>query len=362
LKYRVLAVPDAVAAGERLPPVREGIHQRVEDHERVAREVVAELAHDGVTVDAVGHRIVHGGSRFRPPVVVDDGVVSALASLGALAPLHNGPALAALRATRAALAVPQVAVFDTAFHEHLPEHAARYAVPDGWTEGYELHRFGFHGLAHRWMTEREVRRARLVQASARLVTLQLGNGCSAAAVAGGRSADTTMGLTPLEGLMMGTRSGDLDPAAVPYVAERRAGSSLEVIEELNRSAGLLGVSGTSADVRDLIAAEASGDGRAALALTMFCYRIRKTIGAYLAALGGADAIVFGGGTGEHAPEIRARVLTGLDALGVVLDPVANASAVGDEATISAPASPVRVDVIPVDEETLIATDTAAALR
>jgi acetate kinase len=235
-------------------------------------------------------------------------------------------------------------------------------VPDGWTEGYELHRYGFHGLAHRWMAERAVRRARLVPASARLVTLQLGNGCSAAAVAGGRSTDTSMGLTPLEGLMMGTRSGDIDPAAVPYVAERRAVSSLEVIEELNRSAGLLGVSGTSADVRDLLAAEGGGDGRAALALTMFCYRIRKAVGAYLAALGGADAIVFGGGTGEHAPEIRARVLTGLDALGVVLDAAANASAAGAEATISARSSPVRVDVIPVDEETLIATDTAAALR
>jgi acetate kinase len=362
LKYRVLTVTETVAPGVPFAEVHGGTIDRVDDHERAAHEVISDLARENVAVEAVGHRVVHGGARFRAPVVLDDAAMDALVALGGLAPLHNRAALGAVRASRAALAVPQVAVFDTAFHQHLPDHAARYAVPRHWEQHYEVRRYGFHGLAHRWMTERNAARAGTDAAATRLVTLQLGNGCSAAAVAGGQSIDTTMGLTPLEGLMMGTRAGDIDPAAVPLVAEQEVIGAPEVVEQLNREAGLLGVSGLSADVRDLLDAEGSGDERAALALTMFAYRVRKVVGAYLAALGGADAVVFGGGIGEHQPSIRARALSGLDALGIVLDARANEDAVGVEATISAPASAVRVDVIPVDEETIIAADTAAMLR
>jgi acetate kinase len=347
--------------GRPLTARRSGTIDEVEDHGVAAEYVVADLRRDRVTVDAVGHRVVHGSTRFAEPVLLDDGVIDALESLAGMAPLHNERALAAILATRAVLAVPQVGVFDTAFHRSMPLHAARDAVPSAWTR-HEVQRFGFHGLAHRWMGERHAARAGVEPVATRLITLQLGSGCSAAALIGGRSVDTTMGLTPLEGLMMATRSGDIDPAVVPYIAEREGITAAEVVDQLNHAAGLRGVSDRSGDVRELLAAEAEGDERAALALTMFCYRTRKAVGSYLAALGGADAVVFGGGVGEHQPEIRRRVLAGLEGLGIELDAAANAAAVGSEATISTPASAIRVDVIPVDEATVIATDTAAALR
>jgi acetate kinase len=265
-----------------------------------------------------------------------------------------------IRVTRAVLgpATPQVAVFDTAFHHDLPARAARYAIPNALARRHGIRRFGFHGMAHRWMSERYAVRCGVPLTATRLITLQLGNGCSAAAIDGGRSVDTSMGLTPLEGLMMATRSGDVDPALVGYLARREQVGVEQVEEWLNHESGVLGVSGRSRSLGALLDAGTDIDADTELAIEMFCYRARKYVGAYLAVLGGADAVVFGGGVGEHQPEIRRRICTGLEALGVVLDPDLNAAARGVEATISRDGSRVRVEVLPADEATVIAVDTA----
>ena len=312
---------------------------------------------------ATSHRVVHGGNAFSSPVAVDDGVLAELEGMAGLAPLHNRPALDAMTTSRRALGagMPAVAVFDTTFHHGLPARAGRYAIREELAQRHGIRRFGFHGLAHRWMSERFAVRAATATDAPRLVTLQLGNGCSAAAIDRGRSIDTTMGLTPLEGLMMGTRSGDVDPGLVDFLAEREGTESGDVLGWLNHDSGLLGVSGRSADMRDLLDAEAAGDDRASLAIDMFCYRVRKTIGAYDAALTGATAVVFGGGIGEHAPQIRKRICAGLEHRDLWLDPERNESAVGKESTISADGSSVRVEVVPVDEATPLAVDTARLL-
>jgi acetate kinase len=278
-----------------------------------------------------------------------------------MAPLHNGPALAAIRAAREALgpAVPMVATFDTTFHRRMPEKAARYALQPELAERHGAFRYGFHGLAHRYMAERH---AEITSSpEARLITLQLGNGCSATAISAGRSVDTSMGLTPLEGLMMGTRSGDVDPSLPSYLAHREGVEVAEVVGWLNKRSGLLGVSGTSRDMRELLRARDRGDGRAALAVEMFCYRAKKQVGAYLAALGRADAVVFAGGIGERAPEVRAEICSGMEWCGLTLDLERNTRAVGVEARISADSSPVEIYVIPVDEATIIARDTVDCL-
>jgi acetate kinase len=308
--------------------------------------------------------VVHGGDRFVEPTLIDDEVIDAIEGLGELAPLHNEPSLRAIRAVRAALgpSLPMVAVFDTAFHHTLPERAWRYAIPQELAAKHHIRRYGFHGLAHRYMTERYAAITATPLSRVRLVTLQLGNGCSATAVDGGRSVDTSMGLTPLEGLMMGTRCGDVDPSLVGFLARREAADVGEVEGWLNTRSGLVGVSGRSRDMRELLQAEQQGDARAALAVDMFCYRIKKYIGAYLAVLGGADAVVFGGGIGENASEVRARICAGLDWCGLILDQGRNARAVGFEDRISAPEAKVHAYVIPVDEAGLIAGDTVSCLR
>ncbi len=317
----------------------------------------------GQTIDASGHRIVHGGQRFTGPAIIDAAAMSAIEQLSELAPLHNGPAVAALRAVNATLGpdVPAVATFDTAFHQTMPPRAALYALPQDLMQRHAIRRYGFHGLAHRWMLERFAAVAGQNAPRARLITLQLGSGCSIAAIADGKSIDTTMGFTPLEGLMMGTRSGDIDPSLPAFLAERERLDPAAVEHILNTRSGLLGVSGRSADMRELLQAEAGGDRSAALAIEMFCYRVRKGIGAYLAALGGADAIVFGGGIGEHAPQIRQRICEGMQWCGLRLDPARNGAALGVEARISADASALPAFVIPVDEESLIIRDTARCL-
>jgi acetate kinase len=315
-------------------------------------------------LDGVGHRVVHGGDRFLEPTLIDDEVVQAIEALTDLAPLHNTPSLKAIRAARAVLStgVPMVATFDTAFHRTLPERAARYAIPLELADKHRIRRYGFHGLAHRYMTERYAAITATSLEQVRLVTLQLGNGCSATAIEGGRSVDTSMGFTPLEGLMMGTRSGDVDPSLAGFLA-RREGVGIEEAEAwLNTRSGLLGVSGRSADMRELLEAEASGDARAALAVGMFCYRVRNYIGAYLAALGGADAVVFGGGIGENAPLVRARICAGMGWCGLTLDEARNARTVGSEGRISTDDSKVHAYVIPVDEASIIARDTVCCLR
>jgi acetate kinase len=312
-------------------------------------------------LEAVGHRVVDGGDRFFGPTLIGDEVVAAIDELKEMAPLHNEPALAAIRAARDALgpAVPMVATFDTTFHRRMPEKAARYALQPELAERHGAFRYGFHGLAHRYMAERH---AEITSSpEARLITLQLGNGCSATAISAGRSVDTSMGLTPLEGLMMGTRSGDVDPSLPSYLAHREGVEVAEVVGWLNKRSGLLGVSGTSRDMRELLRARDGGDGRAALAVEMFCYRAKKQVGAYLAALGRADAVVFAGGIGERAPEVRAEICSGMEWCGLTLDPERNTRAVGVEARISADGSPVEIYVIPVDEATIIARDTVDCL-
>jgi acetate kinase len=338
----------------------------VADHAAGVRQMLGWLDESGLLgdVEAVGHRVVDGGDRFSGPAPVDGEVVAAIEKLTEMAPLHNGPALAAIRATGEALGagVPMVATFDTAFHRTMPEQAARYAIAPELADKHGVRRHGFHGLAHRYMAERYAAISGSPSEELRLVTLQLGNGCSAAAVRGGRSADTSMGLTPLEGLMMGTRSGDVDPSLPAYLARREGVGVDEVLGWLNRRSGLLGVSGVSRDVRELFAARGRGNERAALAVEMFCYRAKKQVGAYLAVLGGADAVIFAGGIGEHAPEVRARICAGMGWCGLLLDAESNARAVGMEAKISSDDSRVGVYVIPVDEARLIARDTVDCLR
>jgi acetate kinase len=320
------------------------------------------LGHD--SLQAVGHRVVHGGSLFIDPTIINDAVITGIEAIRHLAPLHNEPSLIAIRAARAILgsAMPQVAVFDTAFHRTLPERAARYAIPTALAEKHHIRRYGFHGLAHRYMTERYAAITATPVEQIKLVTLQLGNGCSATAIENGRSVDTSMGFTPLEGLVMGTRSGDIDPSLAGFLARQENVDMQEVEGWLNSRSGLLGVSGHSSDMRELLEAEAQGNAHADLAVEMFCYRVRKYIGAYLVALGGADAIVFGGGIGENSPQVRARICRDMESCGLTIDQSRNAKAVGTEEIISADSSRIHAYVIPVDEEAVIARDTVSCLH
>ncbi|MCC6659518.1 MAG: acetate/propionate family kinase [Phycisphaerales bacterium] len=313
---------------------------------------------------AVGHRVVHGGDRFGQPVLIDEEMLSDLAALAGLAPLHNAPALSTIRGVRSVLGgdIPAVAVFDTAFHRTLPPKAAHYAIPHELAAKHGIRRYGFHGIAHRYMVERYAALAGKPVDRVRLVTLQLGNGCSATAVDEGRSVDTSMGFTPLEGLVMGTRSGDVDPSLGGFLARQERADIAEVEDWFNRRSGLLGVSGSSPDMRKLQELETQGDARAALAVEMFCYRVRKTIGAYLAVLGGAEAVIFGGGIGENAPAVRARICTGMEWCGLLLDRDRNREATGTEARISIEGARIHAHVIPVDEGVIIARETIHLLQ
>ena len=315
-------------------------------------------------IEAVGHRVVHGGEQFRTPVRIDDEVIAAIDRLAELAPLHNPACLAGIKAACVVMGsdTPMVAVFDTAFHRSIPPQAATYAIDLDLARKHGIHRYGFHGIAHASLAGICAAAANRPLTSLRLITLHLGNGCSATAIDRGRSVDTSMGFTPLEGLVMGTRSGDLDPALVGYLV-RKAGLSVDEVERLlNERSGLLGLSGLSNDMRELlIAAEGRPDSRAALAVDVFCYRVRKYVGAYLAVLGGADAIVFGGGIGERSAVIRSRICDGMGWCGLRLDPVRNEAAVGlasGEATkISEVGAQLACYVAGVDEEVEIARAT-----
>ncbi|HEX6307477.1 MAG TPA: acetate kinase [Longimicrobiales bacterium] len=313
-------------------------------------------------IDAVGHRVVHGGERFTHSVLIDDDVAKEIEDTIDLAPLHNPHNLKGIRAVRDVLGkdVPQAAVFDTAFHQTLPDHAYLYAIPYSLYRRYRVRRYGFHGTSHRYVAYRYRKLTGTTREDTRLITLHLGNGCSACAITGGDSRDTSMGFTPLEGLVMGTRSGDLDPAILDYIAEKEGMNLHEVEALLNKQSGLLGISGLTHDMRELLAEEREHqDRRARLAIEIFCYRIRKYIGAYLAAIGGAHAVVFTGGIGENSAHIRARVIEGLEWMGMLLDPAANDRTVaGTEGRISTAESRLHAWVIPTDEELLIARDTA----
>ena len=315
---------------------------------------------DRKDIDAVGHRVVHGGERFNRSVLIDDAVLSGIEECYDIAPLHNPPNVKGYRAARELLgAVPQVAVFDTAFHQSMEPAAYLYGLPWVLYERHGIRRYGFHGTSHRFVSRRlsALLDRPYEDALLRLVTCHLGNGCSVAAIKGGRSQDTSMGFTPLEGLVMGTRSGDLDPAILLHVMRKEELGSWEVNALLNKHSGLMGLSGISNDMRAVLEAEGSGNERARAAVDVFCYRLRKYVGAYMAALGGVDGIAFAGGIGENAPAIRRRTLAGLEGLGIDLDPAANEAARGREAEISRPGSPTRVFVVPTNEEILIARDT-----
>jgi acetate kinase len=301
---------------------------------------------------AAAHRVVHGGTRFSAPALIDEGTRQAIADLAELAPLHNPLALRWIDAARELCAptVSQVAVFDTAFFRALPRVAAEYALAPQLGAQLGVRRYGFHGLAHEAQWRRWMELEPALPGGGKLITLQLGGGCSMAALDEGRPLDTSMGFSPLEGLVMATRAGDVDAAIVPYLERRLGKSGTQILALLNEQAGLAGVAGGASDPRSLLEA---GSERARFALELYCYRARKYLGAYLAVLGGCHGITFGGGVGEHVAEIRARILSGFEWAGIELDPAANQAASGIESRISAPGSRVTVRVLPVYEELLM---------
>jgi acetate kinase len=340
----------------------------IRDHARAVEYIVGWLMSEesGVPItsvgeiEAVGHRVVHGGERFTHSVRVDEQVRRELEDLIDLAPLHNPHNLRGIAAARSVVGpgVPQIAVFDTAFHHSLPETAFVYAIPYQLYRRYRVRRYGFHGVSHRYIAYRYRQLTGRTRENTKIVTLHLGNGASACAIVEGKSIDTSMGFTPLEGLVMGTRSGDLDPAIIDFVSSKEGLNLNEIDSLLNKQSGLLGISGLTPDMRELLAEEAeNGDRRARLAIDIFCYRARKYIGSYLAAMNGADAVILSGGIGENSPEIRQRICAGLEWMGIELDETKNKSLIGGEGRIDAANSRVEVWVIPTDEELLIARDT-----
>ena len=308
-------------------------------------------------INAVGHRMVHGGERFSKSVLLDKEVLEAFTACNDLAPLHNPANLKGVDAISAILPnIPQVGVFDTAFHQTMPDYAYLYAVPYKLYEKYGVSRYGFHGTSHRYVSQRVCEYLGVKPEGLKLITCHIGNGGSIAAIKDGKCIDTTMGLTPLEGLMMGTRSGDIDAGAVTFIMDKEGLNTTGISNLLNKKSGVLGVSGVSSDMRELEAAVAEGNPKAILAEKMYFYRIKKYIGAYAAALGGVDVILFTGGVGENQASCRAGVCEGLEFMGVKLDAEKN-KVRGEEAIISAADSKVKVVVIPTDEELLIASDT-----
>ena len=309
------------------------------------------------TLDGIGHRVVHGGERFRAPVRIDDRVMATIERLIPLAPLHNPANLTGIKVAMAhAGNVPQAAVFDTAFHQGMPEQAYLYGLPYDLYENHQVRRYGFHGTSHHYVARAAANYLGRPLHSLNLITLHLGNGASAAAIRGGVSVDTSMGLTPLEGLIMGTRCGDIDPAIIFYLARKTAMGIDQLDALLNRYSGLKGICGDN-DMRTITQRAERGDRRAQLALKMFCYRLKKIIGAYLAVLGGADGIVFTGGIGEHASQVRQMACQGLERLGIRVDPDKNQSGREGIFTIGHADSPTQLLVVPTDEELEIAKQT-----
>ncbi|GLX54544.1 acetate kinase [Streptomyces sp. MB22_4] len=336
----------------------------IADHDAALKAVAVELARDGVGLDspdllAIGHRVVHGGMFFTEPTVVDDGVITEIERLIPVAPLHNPANLTGIRTARALRPdLPQVAVFDTAFHTTMPESTARYAIDPRLADRYRVRRYGFHGTSHAYVSRRTARLLGKEPSEVNVIVLHLGNGASASAVEKGRCVDTSMGLTPLEGLVMGTRSGDLDPAVIFHLA-RVGGMSMDEIDTLlNKRSGLFGLCGDN-DMREIRRRIDEGDREAALAFDIYIHRLKKYIGAYYAVLGKVDAIAFTAGVGENAAAVRQAAIAGLEGLGALVDPELN-GARGDEARlISPPSARVAVAVVPTDEELEIATQTYA---
>ncbi len=314
-------------------------------------------------VDAVGHRVVHGGEQFTSSVLMTPEVVQQIEQCTVLAPLHNPANLRGYAAAHAVLPdVPHVAVFDTAYHQTMPAHAFLYGIPFQFYTKHHLRRYGFHGTSHRFVSFRASQILGWNRDERRYITCHLGNGCSVAALDRGRSVDTSMGFTPLEGLLMGTRCGDMDPAIVPWLMAMEELTLHQINTMLNKHSGLYGVSGVSSDMRELLRARAAGNQRADVAFRMFCYRITKYIGAYAAAMGGVDAVVFTGGIGENSPEVREQALETLEFMGIRLDREKNAAMTGGEGEITTEDSPVKVLVVPTNEEKVIARDVVRVLN
>ncbi|MGI6357563.1 MAG: acetate kinase [Bacillota bacterium] len=314
-------------------------------------------------IEAVGHRVVHAGEKFACSVVIDDQVMAALRECIDLAPLHNPPNIIGIEAaTRLMPNVTHVGVFDTAFHQSMPDYAYLYALPYEYYGKYGLRRYGFHGTSHLYVSQRAAALLNKPAEQLKVITCHLGNGASITAVDGGRSVDTSMGFTPLEGLIMGTRSGDVDPAVVSFLAGKEGLTADDVVNKLlNKRSGVLGISGVSSDFRAIEEAAQAGNKRADLAMEMFAYRVRKYIGAYAAAMGGVDAIVFTAGLGENSPSMREKICQGLEFLGVQIDPQKN-NVRGREVDVSADQASVRVLLIPTNEELMIARDTLSFMK
>lgn len=307
-------------------------------------------------IEGVGHRVVHGGELFSDSAVITDEVLKNIEGLSELAPLHNPANVTGIKAFQHALPnVPAVAVFDTAFHQTMPESSYLYSLPYDYYENYGIRKYGFHGTSHKYVSERAADMLGRPIEQLRLISCHLGNGASIAAIEGGKSIDTSMGFTPLAGVTMGTRSGNIDPALIPYIMEKTGKNAEEVLDILNKKSGMLGVSGFSSDLRDIIEEANKGNERAQLALDVFADRIHKYIGSYAARMYGVDAIIFTAGIGENSDVIREKILKGLEFMGIYFDPALN-KVRGEEAFVNYPHSPVKVMIIPTNEEVMIARD------
>ena len=348
---------DTVVKNDPLPDHGAAIQSVLSALTNKAHGVISSLGEIG----AVGHRLVHGGEKFAASVIINDEVIAEVEACNDLAPLHNPANLIGVRACQQIMPdVPMVGVFDTAFHQTMPPKAYLYGIPHQYYQEHKVRRYGFHGTSHNYVSQRVHHLAELDPDNSRVIVCHLGNGASVTAVKNGKSVDTSMGLTPLEGLIMGTRSGDLDPGVIEYIAKKEHLTLEEVLKVLNKESGVLGLSGVSSDFRDLAEAMEQGNEQAAVAVEAFCYRVAKHIGAYTAALNGVDAIVFTAGIGENAAHIRSMVCDYLGFLGITIDEEKNAVR-GKETEISTPDSKVSVFVIPTNEELAIARETAALL-
>ncbi|HCV5940662.1 TPA: acetate kinase [Staphylococcus aureus] len=337
--------------------------QDIKDHvEAVDIMLDAFKAHNIINdindIDGTGHRVVHGGEKFPESVAITDEVEKEIEELSELAPLHNPANSMGIRAFRKLLPnIPHVAIFDTAFHQTMPEKAYLYSLPYPYYKDYGIRKYGFHGTSHKFVSQRAAEMLDKPIEDLRIISCHIGNGASIAAIDGGKSIDTSMGFTPLAGVTMGTRSGNIDPALIPFIMEKTGKTAEQVLEILNKESGLLGLSGTSSDLRDLSEEAESGKARSQMALDVFASKIHKYIGSYAARMHGVDVIVFTAGIGENSVEIRAKVLEGLEFMGVYWDPKKNENLLrGKEGFINYPHSPVKVVVIPTDEESMIARD------
>jgi acetate kinase len=333
----------------------------IPNHEVAVKILLDKLTSLGIIqsldeIEGIGHRVVHGGEEFNDSILITEKVLNKIEELSELAPLHNPANLTGIRAFQQVLPnVPAVAVFDTAFHQTMPENSFLYSLPYEYYKKYGIRKYGFHGTSHKYVSQRAAEMLGRPVEHLRLISCHLGNGASIAAIEGGKSIDTSMGFTPLAGVTMGTRSGNIDPALIPYIMEKTNKNAEQVLNVLNKESGMLGVSGFSSDLRDIEDEAEKGNERAELALKVFADRIHKYIGSYAARMCGVDAIIFTAGIGENSTAIRARVLQGLEFMGIYWDPALN-KVRGEEAFISYPHSPVKVMVIPTDEEVMIARD------